>query len=143
MKKRLNYPEFHDLLNSYDIVYLQETKTDDIDTLNIAGYKLYMKNRSTLSKVPSGGIIFGVRENLSEHIEIIDTNSRFVLWAKISKRLHNLEKDIQFKFNSKYSSRDAFDELELELLDLNRNDNYILIKEILTAELGLNRTLTM
>lgn len=45
IKKKLNYSEFQELVNEHDIVCLQETKTDDLDVIEIDGYKIEMKNR--------------------------------------------------------------------------------------------------
>ena len=36
---KLNCPEFVNLINSYDIIGIQETKTDDLDSINIIGIK--------------------------------------------------------------------------------------------------------
>jgi exonuclease III len=44
------------LLKKKDIVCLQETKTDDIDKIDLEGYTFKMKNRKTIEEEPSGGI---------------------------------------------------------------------------------------
>jgi hypothetical protein len=45
IKTKLQYPEFRNLIQSYDIVGFVETKTDDIDKITLPGYKFVMKNR--------------------------------------------------------------------------------------------------
>jgi exonuclease III len=45
---RLQYPEFCELIIKNDIVCLQETKTDDIDKIDLEGYTFKMKNRKKL-----------------------------------------------------------------------------------------------
>ena len=121
----------------------KKQKTDDIDTLKLEGYKLYMKNRNKAGSVSSGGIIFGYRDELAEYIDIIDTNSKFILWTKVSKRLHKLEKDLLVGVvyippeNSKYSSRDAFDEIELEWMNMNRNQNFVLLTGDFNSRTGI------
>ena len=48
VKLRLQYPEFCELIKKNDIVCLQETKTDDIDKIDLEGYTFKMKNRKKL-----------------------------------------------------------------------------------------------
>jgi hypothetical protein len=38
IKKRLQYPEFEDLLRNHDIICLVESKTDDRDEIKLTGY---------------------------------------------------------------------------------------------------------
>jgi exonuclease III len=45
VKLHLQYPEFCELIKKNDIVCLQETKTDDIDKIDLEGYTFKMKNR--------------------------------------------------------------------------------------------------
>ena len=45
VKLRLQYPEFCELIKKNNIVCLQETKTDDIDKIDLEGYTFKMKNR--------------------------------------------------------------------------------------------------
>jgi len=49
-------PEFVNLLSHYDIVGLQETKTDLSDEIYIAGFVTYLFHREKLSRNRSGGI---------------------------------------------------------------------------------------
>ena len=37
LKRKLNIPEFTELINSYDIFGFQETKLDDVDEIDIDG----------------------------------------------------------------------------------------------------------
>jgi exonuclease III len=48
IKLRLQYPELCELIKKNDIVCLQETKTDDIDKIDLEGYTFKMKNRKKL-----------------------------------------------------------------------------------------------
>ena len=82
LKTRLQYPEFNKLIQSYDIVCLVETKTDDIDIITSPGYTFHMKNRKKVSNKRSGGIIVGHKNNLEDYIEILTTKSKYVLWFK-------------------------------------------------------------
>jgi exonuclease III len=49
-QNRLQYPEFCELIEKNDIVCLQETKTDDIDKIDLEGYTFKMKNRKKIGR---------------------------------------------------------------------------------------------
>lgn len=121
IKKKLNYSEFQELVNEHDIVCLQETKTDDLDVIEIDGYKIEMKNRVKYGRVNSGGIILAYKQELSEFINIHETESKAVLWFEISKKLTYFEKNLLIGIvyvppeNSKYSNGDSFNMIELEM----------------------------
>lgn len=55
MKNKLKIPEFIDLIHEHDIIGLQETKLDDVDTTDIPGYKIICQNRKKISRYRSGG----------------------------------------------------------------------------------------
>ncbi|CAG2205169.1 unnamed protein product [Mytilus edulis] len=131
LKHRLQYPEFENLIRKHDVVCFVESKTDDMDDIHLSGYTLKFKNRRKISRVKSGGIVIGYRENLNNSIEVIETNSKFVLWCKISKFLNN--EDILFgvvyippEYTS-YSSPDAFNEIENEYLEFSTTFEHIFI----------------
>ena len=42
-KKKLNIPEFTEMIRSYDIIGFQETKLDDVDEIEIGGYTVLAK----------------------------------------------------------------------------------------------------
>lgn len=59
--QKMKYPEFVDLVKNYDFICLSESKTDELDTIDIPGYTFKIKNRKTKSRVKSGGIAFGYK----------------------------------------------------------------------------------
>ncbi|XP_063436930.1 uncharacterized protein LOC134718363 [Mytilus trossulus] len=132
LKHKLQYPEFETLLQKHEILCFVESKTDDMDEICIPGYKIKAKNRRKISRVKSGGIVLGFRENISDCIQVIETNSKFVLWCKISR----LFKDgvvilgvvyIPPEYTA-YSSPDAFGEIESEYLELSsKYDNIFMV----------------
>ncbi|CAG2251665.1 unnamed protein product [Mytilus edulis] len=78
IKSRVNYPEFKDIIDNHEIVCLAETKTDDIDVINLPGYEFKMKKKTGKKlKTRSGSIIVGYKEHLKTMIEIIDTEYWF------------------------------------------------------------------
>lgn len=89
-----------------------------------------MKNRHKLSNIRSGGIIVAIKDNIAKHINVIDTDCKFIMWLKISKVLFNVDKDVICGVvyippeASKYSSNDSFMEIEQELFNFSKDSNY-------------------
>lgn len=131
IKTRSNYPEFISLLEGYDIVCLVETKTDNLDQINIPGFKFKMKNRTKIAKKRSGGIVVGYRESLENNIQFIDTDSKYVLWFKCNEHLFKTDEPVYFGVvyippeHTRYSSLDSFNELEQEFLSFSSKSRYI------------------
>ena len=130
VKLRLQYPEFCELIKKNDIVCLQETKTDDIDKIDLEGYTFKMKNRKKIGR-KSGGIILGYKDHLENYIEPLETESNYIFWFKVSSKLFNLSDDLIFGIvyippeDSSYLSPDAFDQVENEDRVLSQNYKYI------------------
>jgi hypothetical protein len=97
-----------------------ETKTDDIDIITLPGYKFVMKNSKKITKNRSGGIMVGFKDNLAKHIDIVNTDSKYVMWFKCSEQLFKTDQPVFFGVvyippeYTKYSSEDAFSELQQE-----------------------------
>ena len=125
--KRIQYPEFMELIEGYDILCFVETKTDDADEINLPGFILHMKNRFTFKRVKSGGIILAYKTELSNFVNIVESESKYILWFKLNKSLFHLPRDVLFGIvyvppeNSKYYIGDPFNEIENELLDFSTN----------------------
>ena len=130
---RLQYPDFIDFLMTYDIICLTETKTNHLDSPKLPGYVFEMKNRKNVRKKKSGGIILGFKEELKEYIDIIQTNSDYVLWFKVNKCLMGTNDDVIFGIvyippqNSVYCIDNPFHEIELELLSFSQFENKCLL----------------
>ncbi|CAG2223181.1 unnamed protein product [Mytilus edulis] len=122
LKHKLQYPEFETLLQKHEVLCFVESKTDDMDEICIPGYKIKAKNRRKISRVKSGGIVLGFRENISDCIQVIETNSKFVLWCKISRLFKDGDVILGVVYippeYTAYSSPDAFGEIESEYLEL-------------------------
>ena len=106
LKSKLISPEFHEVINSYDIIFCTETKLDDLDILNLPlGYNYHLKNRKKYKR-KSGGLAIIYKEILQPILKFHKTNSEYVQWVSTI--------DIIFwcvyipPENSKYSSEDAF-----------------------------------
>ncbi|CAG2257963.1 unnamed protein product [Mytilus edulis] len=129
--KKLQYPEFENLLRSHDIICLVETKLDDRDEIKLPGYIFRFKNRKKIAKVKSGGILLGYKQKYEHFIEVIDTGSKFVFWFKISSKIMNTDTDTVFGIvyippeYTSYASWDAFSQIENEFLDLSSRYKFV------------------
>lgn len=67
-----------------------ETRTDDLDIIELPGYTFKMKNRKRISTKRSGGIVVGYKDCLKDYIEVVETNSKYILWFKCNEQLLNI-----------------------------------------------------
>ena len=71
---KLKTPDFYDYVNNYDILFMTETKLDDLDECNIDGYTLFRKNRG-ICKKKSGGTGFFIRNILLNNLKVQENRS--------------------------------------------------------------------
>lgn len=89
-------------MNRYDLFCFTETKTDDLDIIELYNYVLFAK-----------------------------TECKYVYWFRVKGELFNCESDVLFGFVyiphqcSNYSSSEAFNEIELEYLNLITQYDYV------------------
>ena len=121
-------PEFQSLITQYDIFVCLEAKIDHFDKLELPdGYEYTAKIRKKFVRA-SGGIVFIYKEFLKPVFKFHDNDSEFVLWATIQ---NTLDKENDFLLgciyippeNSKYTSSDAFIEIETELTSFMQEHN--------------------
>ncbi len=79
LRSRLNYPEFVNKLNLFDIFGVVETKLDTHDVISIEGYSFLSQIRKQKFMRRSGGIGVFIKDHLSEKCHLLDTDSDFVL----------------------------------------------------------------
>jgi tRNA-binding EMAP/Myf-like protein len=51
----------------------------DLDTIELPGYIFKTKNRKKIGRI-SGGMILAYKESLENYIELLDIESKYVLW---------------------------------------------------------------
>ena len=86
LRSKTLFPDFNEFVSRFDIIGFQETKTDQLDDLTLPGYILKFKHRANISKRRSGGIALAYKKDLSNFINVIDSQSKLVLWFHVSKR---------------------------------------------------------
>ena len=135
LKSKLLSPEFCELIQNYDIFICTESKIDEFDVLSLPpGYTSFSRIRQNFAK-KSGGITVIYKQSLSENIVFLNTKCEFIQWMKF-KNMKTLSDTLIGGVyippeNSKYSSKDAFDEIEEDLLSLLGSiNNYALIGDL-------------
>jgi hypothetical protein len=112
-------PDFDLLIKSYDVLIFIETKTDEFDELKLPEeYTYFAKHRKKNHKNASGMIIV-FKKTLPKCLHFIKSDSEYVQWVEFTKCL-NSDMLLGCVYippeNSKYSSEEAFIEVEEELL---------------------------
>lgn len=65
IKLKLNYPEFIQFINIFDIVGVQESKLDNLDSICVPCFSVFVNNRTESSRYRSGGIAILIKEKYS------------------------------------------------------------------------------
>jgi CRISPR/Cas system Type II protein with McrA/HNH and RuvC-like nuclease domain len=92
------------------VVYIQHQQIIII----LPGYKFVMKNRGKNTKKRSGGIMVGFKDNLAKHIDLVNTDSKYVMWFKCSEKPFKTDQPVFVGVvyippeYTKYSSEDTF-----------------------------------
>ena len=163
MSAKLRCPEFCDFISQYEIIGLQESKTDDTDSIVLPGYTCTLNNRDKLSRYRSGGIALFVRDSISDFVKIeTELHSKLILWFTISHNITLIGEDVHCGIvyippqGSKYAHEEPYDELEQEIIrycinskniilmgDFNsrtgQQDDYIPIDSYLSKNFGLEQ----
>ena len=88
---RLRSPDFDLFISEYDLIFLTETKLDDLDIIiGIDGFDCHTMNRATF-KSKSGGVALLVKNSLSNTIEIVHGDTNGMLWFKSNVNLLGYE----------------------------------------------------
>ena len=133
LRSKTLFPEFNDKISLYDIVGFQETKTDQLDDINIENFICYYKHRKDISTRRSGGIALAYKVFLKPYITIIETDSKLIIWFKISKQFTKTD-DILCGVvyippeGSLYSVEDPFYEIENELYTISQGARNLKIR---------------
>ena len=94
LKKRLHYPEFIELVTSYDFFCLCESHTDDTDIVGIINHTFLSKIDNHPYKRKSGGIGLYVRDEITPFVQVLPNDSEYALWISILKRFTSLDENL-------------------------------------------------
>ena len=121
LKRRLEYPEFNELILKYDIICFAETKLDNTDVISCDGYTFFNKPRRERYIRKSGGLGFLVRNEICKHVSFVDAESEYVAWLKIRKSFQHQNDDLVIGSvyippqQSQFFSTDEFECFEREI----------------------------
>ena len=123
------FPEFVETVKYHDLFFTVETKLDKYDVISIDEYSFYSKPRKQKYYRKSGGLGVFIHESLSKHVEVIETDSDYVLWIKLCKSFHALHEDIVFgvvyipPIQSRFFNNDEYSCFEHEIIDMSSKYN--------------------
>ena len=131
-------------LENFDLGCLTETKTDSFP-YSIPGYEFVIKEKHDVTKPYGGihGIALFYKTKYSPLINMVDSvKSESVLWVRLDERIFGIECILGVIYvpheGSKYYSRNVFDELEEDLIELkNKFDLPFIIAGDWNARTGL------
>ena len=120
----------------------QESKTDGLDVLELANdYLCFAKyRRNAKAKTAEIEIVF--KRYLLKSLTFISSESEFVQWVRVSKDIFTIDSDLFLGCiyispeNSKYSSLEAFNEIESELIQLSSGCDYFSLIGDFNAKTG-------
>jgi hypothetical protein len=143
LRSKVISDDFGEYLRQFGIIFLTETKLDDVDDITIAGYEVLRKNRHHCSTHPSGGVCRLIQKDFFKFCKVLDNDHKHVLWCRIEKEFLLLDKDLICGVvyipseNSKYSDLELFDQMENDIVKWrNDYDCYFCIAGDLNAHMG-------
>ena len=131
LRKKLDFPDFIDYLQNYDIISFAETKLDEYDQLDIPGFNSpYLNNRVTKSNVNSDGIVVALKSRIENLFQKDDSHtSETALWFEEKHKFLRSQNKAMFGFvyippnQSKYYDNNSFDQLEGDIINF-QNSGY-------------------
>ena len=121
LKKKLNTPEFVNLINSYDIIGVQETRLDDADCITIPSYTVVCQNRQKLSRYRSGGTAVIIRDTILPHVKFGKSDSKLTQFFTLRNTLTILQENIHFGLIYIYPQQDQNTHPQTRTLRYKRN----------------------
>ena len=137
-------PDCVEFLCKYDIVGIQESKTENTDNIRLTGYTCILNNRHKLSRYKSGGIALLVKNSISNYVDIeTQPFSKLILWCTISHKITCLKDDIHCGVvyippqGSKYAHEEPYVELEQKILRYCCYSKYVILLGDFNSRVGL------
>ena len=131
--QKSKYPEFIEFINKYDIIGITESNMTKIENLELKNFSILKTKERPFYIRASGGITVLVKNDIKEFVNYIDTESEFVLWIEIDKKLTGYKSNIILGTvyipgeTSTYFCKDAYDVINNERINyFYDKDNIIL-----------------
>ena len=84
----------YQFIQNYDVVYFAEVKLDHADVISCNGYTFYSQPRRQQYYRKSGGTGILVRDSLCKIAHVVQSESEYISWLKLSKHIHQYDEDI-------------------------------------------------
>lgn len=142
LKTRSLYPEFQDLISEYDMFCVTETKLDSTDIITVNGYTFRSQPRKRRYIRKSGGIGVFVKDSMNKYVELIETDSDYVLWLKLRKNYTNSNHDIIIGVvyvpptQSNFFNEDEFELFQSEITKFCSEHDYVYLCGDINAQTG-------
>ena len=89
LRSKLNLLDFEEFIQKYKLIFLTETKLDELDDIDVSNYKIFTNNRS-IKKRAFGGVAILVHNILSDYIAVLDTDIKSRIWIRLDKNICQL-----------------------------------------------------
>lgn len=133
LKTRSHYPDFADYFSPYDFLCFVETKLDETDIISLPGFNFLSQPRKQTYIRKSGGICILVKENISKYIRHLETDSDYIMWISLDKKLTNTDEHIILGIiyvpptQSKYFNDEEILNLEREITSMCSSNKFVII----------------
>ena len=147
---KLNFPEFFDFVNMFDVICLVETKLDPYDSFQVEGYDTFTYRRKSKKGVRCGGIAVLIKSELCKYVSFLEGGSSDAMWFINMIKRPLVKNDIicgavyVSPEGSRYCSLDCFEFLEMDLMSFitkHENPEICLLGDFNARTSNLNDTL--
>ncbi len=137
LRHKIDCPDFVNILNDYDICILTETwMTEKIKIDNF--YVEHIKAKKIPSKKGrfSGGLYILIKENIKEHVKILDLPNKYGKWLKIGKDMLKLDKHLYIggiylpPQDSTYALKEPFGQIENDVSELLTSGHIMILGDL-------------
>ena len=90
------HPELCELICKYYLFCIIETKIDSHDIMTLPGYKFLAQSRKQKYVRKSGGIGLFVKDFISTHISLVESDSDYIMWFRLSKTFLQTDEGLFF-----------------------------------------------
>ena len=121
LKSKLKLLDFEEFIQQYKLIFLPETKLDELDYITNPNYKIFTNNRK-IKKRASGGVATLVHNSITDHVTVLDTDINSTMWIRLDKRLCQIPIVFGLVYNppdnSPYADISIFDQIENTIIDI-------------------------
>ena len=123
LKSKLKLLDFEEFIQQYKLIFLTETKLDELDDITIPNYKIFTSTRK-IKKRASGGVATLVPNSITDYVTVLDTDIKSTMWIRLDKRLCQIPIVFGLVYNppdnSPYADISIFDQIEntIGLIDI-------------------------